>query len=444
MKLSENTTDTCINMGFFPGRIPEIFVFGNDLKVDVRTGNLVTDGHFMTDDELSLNNKIEKGDYIRDGSLEYFEKKIAVNGSLEGEELKQYIDMVNELALWESSGSGEGAWLGENDNESYIRNENGKFEMKNVTTTSGYNESMRDKYIDLNSDSVGRNQRNNLALTQGANADNMCNPTSFSSALHELGIDEKDGQDVIKNIIGESSEAKKKLETIMGKRGLTINDIGKINQLEDALDIIVAIQDYDGSMQGDRTNHVAVLKAIQKFNQIDNMTPIYKGGNKDSNIVDFQYDDGTSVLNKATYSQKDLKDVYFNEGENASLQLNFSKNENDAKEYYNKLSDQLDYNERAILGTMLTHNGHMVQYAGKSDYGIFVNDPYGELSRTANTYKRNTLNNETTNGNRSFYSWNEVYRHSIGITTPHASQQNKYPSTIRIRREKSLYERLFK
>ncbi len=51
MKLSENYTDACINTGFFPGCIPEIFVFGNDLKVDVSAGKAISDGLFGNDDQ---------------------------------------------------------------------------------------------------------------------------------------------------------------------------------------------------------------------------------------------------------------------------------------------------------------------------------------------------------------------------------------------------------
>ncbi len=83
MKLSVNTTDACINTGFFPGCIPENFVFGNDLKVDVRTGKAISDGLFGNDDQA----------YI-DKNISNYENKVANNAQISDEEKMRYYESL--------------------------------------------------------------------------------------------------------------------------------------------------------------------------------------------------------------------------------------------------------------------------------------------------------------------------------------------------------------
>ncbi len=70
-------------MGFFPGRIPEIFVFGNDLKVDVRTGKAISDGLFGNDDQA----------YI-DKNISNYENKVANNAQVTNEEKMRYYESL--------------------------------------------------------------------------------------------------------------------------------------------------------------------------------------------------------------------------------------------------------------------------------------------------------------------------------------------------------------
>jgi hypothetical protein len=56
MRTIENMAETCITTGFFPGCLSGNFVFGNDLKGDVRTGNAISDGLFGSDDKKTASN----------------------------------------------------------------------------------------------------------------------------------------------------------------------------------------------------------------------------------------------------------------------------------------------------------------------------------------------------------------------------------------------------
>ncbi len=115
MKLSENTTDTCINMGFFPGRIPEIFVFGNDLKVDVRTGKAISDGLFGNDQQPMVAYGEVKGIYTdengvtRGGTKLNLDSVFVEEGLQEG--TKEYDAVMKELGYENQSDiTGELEW----------------------------------------------------------------------------------------------------------------------------------------------------------------------------------------------------------------------------------------------------------------------------------------------------------------------------------------------
>lgn len=96
------------------------------------------------------------------------------------------------------------------------------------------------------------------------------------------------------------------------------------------------------------------------------------------------------------------------------------KNAIEAKNYFKNLNDNyLNKGIQIVMGTKLTHGGHVVVYFGYDSGGIYIIDPYGEPSLVnkngRSVYKKNSPDiGETTLGYKVYVSWNKVNEFLVG------------------------------
>ncbi|MEJ5284628.1 MAG: C39 family peptidase [Brevinematales bacterium] len=97
------------------------------------------------------------------------------------------------------------------------------------------------------------------------------------------------------------------------------------------------------------------------------------------------------------------------------------KNIEGAKSYLKRLNeDYLSKGVEVVMGTRLTHGGHVVVYSGYDEGGIYITDPYGKASLIKGSngnsgYDKNLTDiGETTKGYNVYVPWNKVKEFLLG------------------------------
>ncbi len=93
----------------------------------------------------------------------------------------------------------------------------------------------------------------------------------------------------------------------------------------------------------------------------------------------------------------------------------------EAKNYFSKLNkNYLSKGGEVVIGTRLTHGGHVVVYSGYDEGGIYITDPYGKASLIKGSggnsgYDKNLTDiGETTKGYNVYVPWNKVNEFQLG------------------------------
>ncbi|QJR21309.1 hypothetical protein BREVNS_0559 [Brevinematales bacterium NS] len=97
------------------------------------------------------------------------------------------------------------------------------------------------------------------------------------------------------------------------------------------------------------------------------------------------------------------------------------RNREEAKIYFRKINESyLNNGVQVIMGTKLTHGGHVVVYSGYDEGGIYIVDPYGRPSLTkrrngsSNYDKNSTEAGAMTKGYNVYVNWERVNEFQVG------------------------------